>query len=457
VTAPDGGVADVPVTDGITVTTTGADGRFRFIASARQPFVFVSVPAGYRLPADEGGPVRGYRPLAPGEGDTVEASFSLRRLDRDDTRHAVVFLADPQARTAAEMQEFRRTSIPDVTATAQALGDRPVVGVGGGDLVFDDLSLLTDYETAVATTGLPFVQVVGNHDLDFEAPGDPGSTATFRDHFGPTYYSFDRGHVHYVVLDDVYWPGNDDFGDETDGYLGHLDATQLHWLRQDLALVADGRPVVVFAHIPPLSTMYERRDKPRPSPRNMLVNREALYDLLAPFNAHIITGHIHENEHRFADGPHEHVVGAACGAWWTGPVCYDGTPRGYAVYEVDGESIRWRYKSTGHDTDHQMRLTVTDENRLLANVWDADPAWTITWREDGIQKGEMTPTRGIDPLARRLYGGDDRPEKYDWVEPQPTDHLFTAPYNPDAARIRVEATDRFGRTYTTALDRRPAR
>ena len=455
VTAPDGGVADVPVTDGVTVTTTDADGRFRFTASARQPFVSLSVPAGYRLPTNEGGPVRGYHPLNPDDGNAVEVSFSLRRLDRDDTRHAVIFLADPQARTKAEMREFRRTTIPDVTATAQAMGNRPVVGVGGGDLVFDDLSLLSDYATAVQDTGLPFVQVVGNHDLDFEASADPDSTATFRTHFGPTYYSFDRGAVHYVVLDDVYWPGNDNFGDDTDGYLGHLDAAQLHWLQQDLALVEDGRPVIVFAHIPPLSTMYERRDEARPAPRNMIVNREALYELLAPFDAHIVTGHIHENEHRFADGPHEHVVGTASGAWWTGPVCYDGTPRGYAVYEVNDNSVRWRYKSTGHDGDHQMRVTVTDDDQLLANVWDADPAWTITWMEDGIRKGELTQTRGVDPLAQQLYAGTDRPAKYDWVEPQPTDHLFTASYTPDAHRIRVEATDRFGRTYTATPDAAP--
>ena len=448
VTAPDGGVADVPVTDGVTVTTTDPDGRFQFTASARQPFVYLSVPAGYRLPTDGDGRVRGYHPLDPGDDGTVEIAFSLRPLGRDDTRHAVVFLADPQARTAAEMQEFRQTTIPDVTETAQTLGDRPVFGVGGGDLVFDDLSLLSDYEAAVADTGLPFAQVVGNHDLNVDAPGDPDSTATFRDHFGPTYYSFDRGAVHYVVLDDVYWPGNDDFGEETDGYLGHLDAAQLHWLQQDLALVADGRPVIVFAHIPPLSTLYERRDETRPSPRNMIVNREALYELLAPFDAHVVTGHIHENEHRFADGPHEHVVGTACGAWWTGPVCYDGTPRGYAVYEVNGDSVRWRYQSTGRDADYQMRVTVTDDDHLLANIWDADPAWTLTWFEDGIRKGSLTQTRGLDPLARRLYEGENRPDKYDWVAPQPTDHLFTAPYNPDADRIRVEATDRFDRTYT---------
>ena len=64
----------------------------------------------------------------------------------------------------------------------------------------------------------------------------------------------------------------------------------------------------------------------------------------------------------------------------------------------------------------------------------------------------MDPRPGTDPLTEQLYAGDDRPEKHPWVDPQPTDHLFSAPYNPDAGRIRVEATDRFGRTYATRLD-----
>ncbi len=454
VTAPSGGLADVPITDGVTVTQTDADGRFRFEASARQPFVYLTVPADYRLPTHENGTARFYRPLDPGSGDTVEAEFQLQSLDRNDETHAFTFLADPQTRTEAEMETFQAETVPDVRQTVKTLGDRPVFGVGGGDLVFDDLSLFAGYEEAVRQMGVPFVQVVGNHDLNFDAPADPGSTATFRQHFGPEYYSFDRGAVHYVVLDNVYWPGNDGFGNDTDGYLGHVDATQLHWLKQDLALVEDGRPVVILAHIPPLSTAYERRGESSPSAQSMIVNREALYELLAPFDAHIVTGHVHENEHRYEAGPHEHVVGTACGAWWTGPICYDGTPRGYAVYEVNGESVRWRYKSTGRDADHQMRLTrVTEdgEERLLANVWDADDEWTVTWYEDGVRTGKMTQETAVDPMAKELYAGEDLPEKHTWVEPQPTDHLFSAPFNPEANRIRVEATDRFDRTYTATL------
>ncbi|MFO8098317.1 MAG: calcineurin-like phosphoesterase family protein [Salinibacter sp.] len=455
VTGPDGGLADVPVTDGVTMTQTDAEGRYRLASSARRPFVYLSVPAGYRFPTTDAGLLQLHRPIDPSEG-TATASFSLEPLAQDDSQHAFAFVADPQAETEAEMDRFGSETIPDVRDTMEGL-DRPAFGVGGGDLVFDTLSLFSDYAAAVEATGLPFLQIVGNHDLNFDASADPGSTATYRKHFGPEYYSFDRGAVHYVVLDDVYWPGNDGFGRETDSYLGHLDATQLAWLEQDLALVDDGRTVIVLTHIPPLSTLYERQDEAAQSPSGMVINRAALYELLAPFDAHIVSGHVHENEHRFDAGPHEHVVGAACGAWWTGSVCYDGTPSGYAVYEVNGSSVQWRYKSTGHRADHQMRLYPAGADpdrpdRFLANVWDADDEWTVVWYEDGVRRGEMDSYVGLDPQARALYAGDDQPTKHNWVEPQPTAHLYEAPRPADASRIRVEATDRFGQTYSRELD-----
>jgi hypothetical protein len=90
-------------------------------------------------------------------------------------------------------------------------------------------------------------------------------------------------------------------------------------------------------------------------------------------------------------------------------------------------------------------------DHFLANVWDADDEWTIVWYEDGIRTGQMEQRTGIDPTTQKLYAGDDQPEKHTWVSPQPTNHLFYAPFNADASRIRVEATDRFGRTYAAPL------
>ena len=456
VTSRGGGLSGVPVTDGVTVTQTDASGQFRFASSTRRPFVYLSVPAGHQMPQHDTGTARFYRPIEPGTSDTVEAHFDLQPIEGGDEQHAFLVLADPQMGMEAEVEEFHTQTVPDVKETLDALGEQPVFGVGAGDLVFDNLSLFSGYEAAVRRMGIPFVQVVGNHDLNFDAAGDPGSTATFRQHFGPEYYSFDRGAVHYVVLDDVYWPGSDGFGNNNDDYLGHIDATQLAWLEQDLALVDEGKTVIVLTHIPPLSTAYQRFGKSTPPMGGMIINRQALYDLLAPYDAYILSGHTHENEHRTAAGPHEHVVGTVCGAWWTGPICQDGTPRGYAVYEVDGESVEWRYKSTGHAPNHQMRLyppgadpTAPDE--FIANVWDADSQWTVVWYEDGIQTGCMARRVGVDPMSKRLYEGPNKPEKNSWADPRPTGHLFYAPFNPEATRIRVEATDRFGRTYRETL------
>ena len=56
---------------------------------------------------------------------------------------------------------------------------------------------------------------------------------------------------------------------------------------------------------------------------------------------------------------------------------------------------------------------------------------------------------GLDPMSRRRHEGDNQPGKQPWVEPQPTAQLYYAPANPDANRVRVEATDPFGRTYVT--------
>jgi hypothetical protein len=456
VVANGAGLDGVAVTDGLSITQTDADGRFSLTASGRQPFVYLSVPSGYRIPQSETGTARFYRPLRA-DGDTMETRFELSPLRETDEQHGFVVLADPQTETEAEMQTFHDEIVPDVRQTVQSFGDRPLFGVGCGDLMYDDLSLFPEYERAVQRMGLPFWQVVGNHDLDFSAPTDQGSTATFRRYFGPEYYSFDRGAVHYVVLDDVFWPGSDGFGSNTDDYVGHIDAAQLAWLEQDLALADDGQTVVVFTHIPPLSTVYARSGEPGPSPRGQIKNRQALYDLLAPFNAHIISGHVHENTHRYAGAGHEHIVGTSCGAWWSGPICYDGTPKGYAVYEVDGGDVQWRYQSVGHDADHQMHVyprgadpSAPDE--IVANVWDADPGWTIVWYENGRRKGEMAQRTGTDPLSEALHRGEELPEKRSWVDPIPTDHLFYAPVSDDASEVTVEATDRFGRTYTTSIN-----
>jgi hypothetical protein len=189
-----------------------------------------------------------------------------------------------------------------------------------------------------------------------------------------------------------------------------------------------------------------------------MTNRAVFYRLLEPYAAHVISGHTHEHEHVYEGGVHEHVQGAACGAWWTGPICYDGTPSGYGVYEVQGEALQWRYKATGHAPDHQLRvykrgIDPAAPDEFIANVWDADPDWTVVWYEDGARRGLMARRVGTDPLSEQLHRGADLPERRGWVDPVRTEHLFYAPVAADAGEIRVEATDPRGRTYTAVLSK----
>ena len=121
------------------------------------------------------------------------------------------------------------------------------------------------------------------------------------------------------------------------------------------------------------------------------------------------------------------------------------------MYEIQGESVSWRYKATGQQDSFQMRVYPAGSDRkatdeIVANVWNWDPDWTVVWYENGDRRGAMARRDGYDPLSVQLHTGPDLPPRRTWVEPIVTAHMFYAPATP-GARVTVEATDRFGRTY----------
>ncbi len=441
------GIERVAVTDGFTVVPTDSSGAFEVLSDTGREFVSVSIPSGYRFPLNPTGTSRHYRPIAVGSSDEMLVDFDLDRLVDSDEKHSLFLLSDIQVQDMDEVTWFHEQTVPDVIATREFLGGE-CFGLACGDTVYDRFELFPEYERAVTQMRMPFFQVLGNHDMDQDAGTDRASTATFSRHFGPRYYSFNRGEVHYVVLDDVFW--------HSAGYIGYLDADQLAWLEADLSLLEPGSTVFVMAHIPILGGRHVRRGASQPNLSHAVTNRQMLYRLLEPFNAHILTGHTHENEHLFEHGVHEHVNGTVSGAWWSGPICGDGTPSGYSVYELDGSNVSWRYKSTGYDFDHQIRVygrgadpKAPDE--IVANIWDWDPAWKVNWYEGGVLRGEMARRTSLDPLSVELHSGSDLPPRRTWVDPYLTDHLFYAPAASENVSIVVEATDRFGRVYTAGI------
>jgi len=432
------GIAGVAVTDGFSVVRTDDAGNYQFTADAGAEFVYICVPAGYAFPHKRG-IAEFYRSLEHGR---LENDFVLEKLDRDDRKHNFVVWADTQMISRKDVEQLMTQSVPDLQRLLRSYPkDTLWHGIGCGDLVWDHFELYDDYKEAVHLCGIPFYNLIGNHDMDLDARTDDQSDRTFKGHFGPTYYSFNRGEIHYVMLDNVFYIGVDK------KYIGYLTEKQLQWLQRDLALVKPGSTVVVSLHIP-TNTGAARRAQKEEEPGSVVSNRRQLYKLLEPYRVHFMSGHTHFNDNWEEGNMMEHNHGTVCGAWWTGPICGDGTPSGYGVYEVDGGEIQWHYKSTGMEREKQLRVYGRGTSgEIVANVWNWDRKWKVEWLEDGVVKGVMEQRVGLDPWAVELYAGPELPKKHKFVEPFLTDHLFFARPSTGARKITVRATDRFGRVY----------
>ncbi|WGQ08295.1 calcineurin-like phosphoesterase family protein [Pedobacter gandavensis] len=426
VTAGKKGLANVVVSDGYSVVLTDAKGNYKLTTHPMAATVWLSTPAGYEFPK-KASLASHYHTL----GSRTDYHFDLKRLKKDDQQHGFIIWADPQVKNKKDVAQMMETSVPDVQQLVAALGADPLIhGIGVGDLVWDNHALFEDYNAAVAQMNIPFFQALGNHDMDYRMGGDETSDRTFKEIYGPTYYSFNRGQAHYVVLDNVRYLGKER---EYDGFISE---NQLAWLEKDLQQVSKDQLLIINLHIP----VY-----------NSVKNNTEFYALLEGYkNVHIMSGHTHYNANHIQNGIYEHNHGTVCGAWWTGPICSDGTPRGYGVYEVSGNELKWYYKSTGKDKQEQMRVYVdqlTNQTRLLANVWNWDPEWKVVYFLDGRLMGPMEQQKGFDPLAVKLYLGDQLPLGRTFAEPQKIDHLFTAHFDPSVKTVSVLATDRFGNEY----------
>jgi len=434
------GITGVAVTDGINITHTDAKGRYKLLSNATAEFVYITLPSGYDIPINNETPCF-YVPVNDKSVSKQTINFELKKSVRDDYRHTMIAWADPQVYYEDELPLVLNAA-KDAEALARQ-SNTPVYGVVCGDIVGDHPEHYEAIKKILTDTKIPFFFAAGNHDMTLNVRSNDLSKERFKKTFGPDYYSFNRGKIHYAVLDDVFYIGRGYL------YISYLPEKQLAWLQQDLASVPAGSTVVVILHIP--ASTRETQD--RENMLNVMQNRQYLYKMLKPYNAHIFSGHTHYNDNFvISDSLYEHVHAAVCAAFWQTPQCSDGTPQGYGVYEINGNDIQWYYKSVGYDKDFQFRVYPAGENpekpeAVTVNVWNYDPEWKVNWYENGILKGEMTQYRGLDPYATDYIVKNRQKFRYDWITTGATEHLFFAePSSPDA-KIKIEVIDRFGNKY----------
>jgi hypothetical protein len=438
-------LSGVVVSDGLNTTVTDSKGRFVMDADSDSKFVFISTPSGYISETLEGETLY-YKSI----GKKVKSyDFLVKKNPKDDTNHNLIVVADPQISDADEFPSLLEHS-KFMGEYIKGMDSDYTFGLCLGDIVGWNHALYPEYNKVMSHTGIAFRNVMGNHDMTNYGRAHETSMTDYQKMFGPAWYSFNVGKVHYIVINNNFFIGTDWY------YIGYIDERQLQWLENDLKHVKKGSQVIVSLHIPTTLDKSDREGFNYGNISDNTVNKKALYALLEPYKTLILSGHMHTADYeQISENIAEMNVTGLCGAWWCGPVCIDGSPAGFKDMEINGSDISWKYIGCGHHEDYQMKVYVDDEQHqgyVVANIWDYDPAWKVEYFEDGVKVCDMEQFKAQDPLARELYK-DPSSLKRTWVYAAPTENMFRAKHSAQAKTLEVRATDRFGRVYSQTISR----
>lgn len=371
---PLGGVL---VSDGCRVVRTDPSGRYTLaVGPDSGRFVFVTAPRGYWSDARF--------VSATAAARSGQADFKLFSASQSD-RFDFVFMADIHL-------ERRQFSIPKLAASLEEMNHlqpTPAFILAQGDICLQG-GMGDAYIECLAQAKMPVCNGAGNHEmmLKHENPRDD-----FERLFGPTYYSFDWGPAHFIVLD-----GNKPIPHE-DGWKavhGAVEGSELAWLKADLAAQPQGKPIVVGVHIPIVSTYPERRQhSPKDAPYWEMVNDRTLTELFTQHGVRLVLqGHMHENE-RITVGGVEYVESISiAGSWWKSGAGFergvDNVPRGYRVVSIDGTKVSHYYRPSAESfVDRQGEFVGLEhpisrgsQTPLVFNCYDAPNGSTARARID---------------------------------------------------------------------------
>ncbi|MCL5271338.1 MAG: calcineurin-like phosphoesterase family protein [bacterium] len=469
------GLAGIAVSNQQEVVRTGADGRYR-LSVGEETVLFVTKPAGYAAPLDAnhlprfyyihqpaGSPAgMKYAGVAPTGPLPPSVDFPLVPVAEPDVFEAAV-LGDPQLSNPKEAGYFAEDIVSELAGSPTGF----VLTLG--DLANNDLSIYPAYEAVLAQAGKPVYNCSGNHDENYDFADDTHALETYKARFGPPYYSFDCGKVHFMVFDSVWW--SKPKGEEG-GYIGKLGERQLAWMKNDLALAPPDRLIVLASHIPFMNPYAH-------GPGSVIAEREAAFALLRDRPRVLaLAGHYHSFEQYYggaetgwlgAGSFRQLVCGATCGCWWEGPLdargipiatMDDGSPNGYLVVRFEGNSYTTRYKAAGFDPAFRMRISApamafhddAPSTRVVVNVFDASPRTRVECAVDG---GSWQPMRREfipDPYMVRLYESNRAAPGWDKKEAGISSHIWTAPLPALASgvhRVKVRAAEPGGRPCET--------
>lgn len=439
------GVENVVVSDGAEVTVTNEKGIYQLKSAKKWGYVFISVPSGYEVPSV--GVLPQFHRALKNSADVVErADFKLEKVDGQDS-YKIFMLGDMHlANRTGDLGQFAQFT-SDLTDYMTRHKGEKMYALTLGDMTWDlywysNSYYFPQYLNTINSQikNLQIFHTMGNHDNDFQTRSDYDAAVKYVDQICPTYYSFNIGKVHYVVMDDIDCSSYD--GTKSRNYVESLSAEQLDWLAKDLSHVAKTTPVVVAMHAqvfyPTTSGFKIDHDQ---------VNTLRLFDILDGYTVRFVTGHTHKLFNVTPDAPivdghnfREYNSGSVCASWWWSGnltpgihIGTDGTPGGYGIWDVTGTDFQCLYKSTGWPEEYQFRsydlnnvhfsmadvpLMPSDisasvknaymqyvnaypqnnDNEVLINIWNWNSDWTLSVVDENRKTLPYTEVWAYDPL-----------------------------------------------------------
>lgn len=502
VSSEEGPVANVVVSDGTEVTVTDDKGIYELKSAKKWGYVFISVPSGYEVAA-EGVFPQFYQTLK-GAADVVEQKdFKLTKVDGQD-RYKLFLLGDMhlanRTNDAAQFTQFTT----DLNAYMAQHSGQKMYALTLGDMTWDlywykNNYALPQYRETInrQVKNLQIYHTMGNHDNDFMTTSDYDAAVKYVDCIGPTFYSFNIGQVHYVVMDNIDCSAYD--GTDSRNYVKKLSNEQLKWLAKDLAYVDKSTPLIVAMHAQiykPTSTGFAFDDDS--------ANTEALLAALDGYEVHFVTGHTHKVYNITPDDDvvkgrdiHEHNSGAICASWWWSGnltpgvhVSIDGAPGGYAIWDIDGTDFAWLYKSTGWPEEYQFRsydlnnvsFSMDDvpnipsnvliqlaykkyvnaypensDNEVLIKIWNWNSNWELSVVDERGKTLEYTPVWAYDPLhiaalSVPRFNNSGITSTPSFVTESAT-NFFKVKADDADVDLTITVKDEFGHTWTEEMQR----
>ena len=256
--------------------------------------------------------------------------------------------------------------------------EHATVGIALGDVAWNKLEMFDAYKEAIATIGIPFYAVIGNHDHIQNRSGVAAGEA-YEAAFGPYNYAFWLGEDLVIGVEGLIFKasGHEDPGKSSNNYDEGYPQETLDFVKGLLQYVPKGTHIYMAQH----STI--RFVFPRKT-RN-IKNADKMLAILDGYKVDILSGHTHiMNTVVVNDNVTDHNAAALGGAWWATDWCKDGTPRGYQVISSVGGKVDWQWHNLDYPDSFQVQFIGMDQaplhrNAVVANVWMADENWTVEW------------------------------------------------------------------------------